>query len=153
MCCLHLWSRQNILLIPEDVVLPEDSVHANVERDICDGKELTSANETFDNLCEKVRNAKLTRAILRDKLKNLKVTQVTGQKFTSSSIYHCRKCVTDKWNWCDVLESWRKWANCPTIWNERLQNSRSNQPTSIRSLRRSRTTLLEKRFPHNSTFK
>ena len=65
--------RSQVLTVPPEILLPEDEVHSDPERAQYDGADLHSAEDKFRNLCQKVRNAKLERAVLRNKVKNLEV--------------------------------------------------------------------------------
>ena len=75
--------RSQVLTVPPEILLPEDEVHSDPERAQYDGADLHSAEDKFRNLCQKVRNAKLERAVLRNKVKNLEVKHFT--KFTQIS--------------------------------------------------------------------
>ena len=68
-----LYLRSQVLTVPPEILLPEDEVHSDPERAQYDGADLHSAEDKFRNLCQKVRNAKLERAVLRNKVKNLEV--------------------------------------------------------------------------------
>merc|ERR1712066_36418 len=63
--------RSQVLSVPPEILLPEDSVHANPERAQYDGADQRSAEDKFESICQKVKNAKLERAVLRNKVKNL----------------------------------------------------------------------------------
>ena len=77
--------RSQVLTVPPEILLPEDEVHADPERAQYDGADLHSAEDKFRNLCQKVRNAKLERAVLRNKVKNLEVSHIySNSKVTNS---------------------------------------------------------------------
>ena len=77
--------RSQVLTVPPEILLPEDEVHADPERAQYDGADLHSAEDKFRNLCQKVRNAKLERAVLRNKVKNLEVSHIYSNSKVNNS--------------------------------------------------------------------
>ncbi len=63
--------RTNVLTVPPEVLLPGDELRAREEEPFNAG-DLAAAEEKFSGLCQKVRNAKLERAMLRNKLAGLR---------------------------------------------------------------------------------
>jgi hypothetical protein len=61
---------KNVVLVPRDVLLPEDDVHGRVD---ADAGALAEATEDFVGLCAAVKRAKAEKALLLAKAKNLRL--------------------------------------------------------------------------------
>lgn len=51
-----LYLKNNILNIPKDILFPEDAVHREVK---CSGDDLKAAIQKLDNMCSKIKRAKM----------------------------------------------------------------------------------------------